>query len=302
MKDKQSVIESKAMLMGGMVYLTLGVAAWIVYSLSNSEAILLEGNYNIVNALASFIGFYVVSIKNRSTTTFPLGQFIYEALYSLVKGVLILGILTAALWENGFKIIKFLTRGETHEINTGPIGGLVILSVFLSFGLVRYYKWQNQKIGNRSSMLVTDTKGAIIDGYLSLFAGGSLLLMIYIGRIFPAVSFLQYIGDALVVLIFEIIMIKEPIHIIRQNFVELTGGQMQSEKERRRIIEIVELMPREGFEIQEIYISKTGSLILVLLYISGKDIDPEQINEIYRPILQKELCQVYAHANVEILI
>lgn len=74
------------MLIGGLMYLVLGVCAWLVYFLSNSEAILLEGNYNMVNAVASFIGFYIVGIKNRTTKTFPLGQFIYESLYSLVKG------------------------------------------------------------------------------------------------------------------------------------------------------------------------------------------------------------------------
>ncbi|ROI05059.1 hypothetical protein EGI16_06975 [Chryseobacterium sp. G0240] len=301
MKDQQSAIERRAMLIGGMVYLILGFAAWVVYSLSGSEAILLEGNYNIVCAVASFIGFYVISIRNKATKTFPLGQFIYESLYSLIKGILILGILTAALWENSVKIFNYLTKGESHEINTAPIGGLVLLSVTLSFALVWYYKRENQKTGNRSSMLSTDTKGAKIDGFLSLFAGGSLLLMIYIGRTFPTVGFLQYIGDALVVLIFELVMIKEPIHIIRQHFVELVGGQLQSEKDRTEIINVIDSIVPQSFNVDEIYISKTGSLILILLYIKGDHLKPDLINN-YRSILENELRLVYANASVEILI
>ncbi|MCL8538635.1 cation transporter [Chryseobacterium gallinarum] len=261
----------------------------------------MEGNYNIVCAVASFIGFYVIRIRNKTTKTFPLGQYIYESLYSLVKGILILGILTAALWENSMKIFNYLTKDEIHEINTAPIGGLVILSVALSFSLVLYFKKQNKKLGYRNSMLTTDTKGAKIDGFLSLFAGGSLLLMIYIGRTFPLVGFLQYIGDALVVLVFELVMIKEPIHIIRQNFVELAGGQLQSEKDRSDIEKMVKSIVPQGFDLDEIYISKTGSLILILLYIKGHDLQPDIINH-YRSRLEKELRLVYSNAAVEILI
>lgn len=145
-------------------------------------------------------------------------------------------------------------------------------------------------------------RGAKIDGLLSLFAGGSLLLMIHIGRAFHAVEFLQYIGDALVVLIFEITMIKEPIHIIHQNFVELAGGQLQSKQEREQIIRLIDRVPVSDFVIEEVYISRTGSLLLILLYINGKMLDPEHINSNYRHILQNELRTVYPNATVEIFI
>lgn len=172
----QAVIERKALLVGASIYLVLGICGWTVYYLSNSEAILLDGNYNMVNAVASLIGFYVTKIKHRKTARFPLGQFIYESLYALIKGILILGILTAAFWENSLKIFNYLTKGEVHEVNTDSLGVYTIVATLLSFGLARFYMSKNRRLNNGSTMLATDTKSALIDGYLSLFAGGSLLL------------------------------------------------------------------------------------------------------------------------------
>ena len=39
----------------------------------------------------------VSRIKARRTATFPLGQFFYEALYSSVKGLMILGVILMAV-------------------------------------------------------------------------------------------------------------------------------------------------------------------------------------------------------------
>jgi divalent metal cation (Fe/Co/Zn/Cd) transporter len=266
--NRQGNIERKALLVGAFIYLILGLSGWYTYYSSNSEAMLLDANYNMVNSFASFIGFYVVKIRSKKTATFPWGQFIYESLYALVKGILILGILIAALWENSMKIYAYFLKGKTLVVNTGPILPMIIISVVLSFGLAIYYKSSNKKIENNSTMLTTDTKAAMIDGYLFFFGGGSLLLMLYLGKIIPSLRFLQFIGDALVVLIFEAVMIKEPIHIIKNNFVELAGGQLQSDSEWKEIKDIVTNTPIRHFTISNVYIIKTGSSILILVYIS----------------------------------
>ncbi|RKE56106.1 cation transporter [Sphingobacterium detergens] len=301
--ERQAYIERKALLIGASVYLIMGIFGWFTFYLSHSDAMLLDGNYNMVNAIASFIGYYVVKIRHRKTDTFPWGQFIYESLYALIKGILILGILTAALWENSLKIYDYFSKGKIHEVNTGPIIYMVLLSVILCFGLAFYYKHANRKTGGRSTMLITDTKAALIDGYLSLFGGGSLLLMVYIGKTVPNLAFLQYIGDAMVVLIFEAVMIREPFHIIKQNFIELAGGQLQSDKEWENIYSIVEAVSAKGLEIDKLYITKTGSLYLVLIYMhseAGSTALDAVIN--YKVRIEQLLQQHYQNLMVEMVI
>ncbi|MDR2275980.1 MAG: cation transporter [Sphingobacterium sp.] len=301
--EQQAIIERKALLVGATIYLILGVFGWYTFYRSNSEAMLLDGNYNIVNALASFIGYYVVRIRSRKTETFPWGQFIYESLYALIKGILILGILTAALWENSVKIYDYFVKGKIHEVDTSPIVSMVILSVILSFGLAFYYKNSNKKTGYSSTMLTTDTKAALIDGYLSFFGGGSLLLMVYLGKSFPELTFLQYIGDSLVVLIFEAVMIKEPLHIIKHNFVELAGGQLQSDNEWGYIHDTVQEIPHESFGIKNIYITKTGSLILVLVYITVTDhYFQADETKVFKHQAETILKKSYQNTSVEIIL
>jgi len=301
--EQQALIERKALLVGALTYLIMGAFGWYTFYLSNSDAMLLDGNYNMVNAIASFVGYYVVKIRYRKTKTFPWGQFIYESLYAIIKGILILGILTAAFWENSVKVYDFFVKGKIYEVNTGPIIYMVILSVVLCFGLAYYYQHANKKTGGRSTMLATDTKAALIDGYLSLFGGGSLLLMVYIGKTIAGLTFLQYIGDAMVVLIFEAVMIKEPFHIIKHNFVELAGGQLQSDKEWETIYAKVKSIPATGFEIDNIFISKTGSLILVLIYVKA-EASSEGIDDIlsYKIHIEQLLKENFENLMVEVII
>ncbi|MDR0264761.1 MAG: cation transporter [Sphingobacterium sp.] len=301
--SQQSAVERKALFLGGFAYLAMGIFGWYTFYLSNSEAMLLDGNYNIVNALASFAGYYIISIRSKRTSTFPWGQFVYESLYALVKGLLILGILTAALLENSLKIFRYFYHGETHQVNTSPIIPLVVFSTTVCFLLSRYYSRSNSKIGNISSMLSADTKAAKIDGYLSLFGGGSLVAMLFVGRLFAGLEFLQYIGDALVVIILELAMIKEPLHIIRENFLELAGGKLEQDLEWGHIYNSVRSVSASSFKIDDIFVTKTGSMFLVLVYISqnGSIIDVGEIGDFREKCLQN-LTNNYFHCTLEIVL
>ena len=292
--------ERKALFAGAFVYLTMGICGWIAYYLSNSDALLLDGNYNLVNGIASFVGYYVVKIRSTRTHTFPFGQFIYEALYSLVKGILVLGILVAALWENSVKIIDYFAKGEVHEINPTPIALYTVAMVLLSFGLAYFYKTQNRKINNESSMLKTDATTATIDGLLSGFAGGGLLLFLFIGSKVESLAFLQSIGDSIIVLCFVLFALKEPFHIIRANFLELAGGRLQSKTQHEEITRILEEGVGDQLEVADTYISKTGSMYLVVAYVQGSVVTTDYLRERRGELMQK-LQALFSNVNVELI-
>lgn len=59
----------------------------------------------------------------------------------------------------------------------------------------------------------------------------------------------------------------------------LAGGQMRSGAIRDYVLAVIGSHPPGEFKIDEAYVSKTGSLILVLLYISGTDMNLKKAGE-----------------------
>jgi len=298
---EQKELERKALLVGAIVYIVMGLCGWVAFYLSHSSALLLDGNYNLVNGLASLAGYVIVKIKDRRTATFPFGQFVYESLYSLIKGIFVLGILVASLWENAVKMIAYVSTGARHEINSKPIAIYAVAMVSLSLGLAAYYRSRNKRTGDRSSMLKTDSRTATMDGILTLVAGGGLLLALFIGRTINSLGFLQYIGDAMIVIIFVAIAVKEPIHIIRHSFIELAGGSLQSESDREAINGIIGRMKPDKLELGDIFMNKTGSSYLVVIYVRTDRIDTGTLLG-FRNEVQEEMGRTYPNSQVEILI
>lgn len=293
--------EKKALLVGAAIYTLMGICGWVAFYLSNSGALLLDGNYNLVNGISSVVGYLVVKIRSQKTATFPFGQYIYESLYSLIKGVLVLGILIASLWENSLKIYEYYAHGTSVEINVQPIAIYTVLMVTLSFGLSFCYRYKNSKIGFASSMLKTDTQTARIDGMLSLFAGGGLLAAMYIGQANEGLEFLVHIGDSLIVLLFIAIAAKEPFVIIRQNFIELAGGQLQSQENQEKIENALKANLPSSIALNKTYITKTGSNYLVVVYFS-----PEEVSQLdvggFKAKIQSELHESFRTLHVAVVV
>jgi divalent metal cation (Fe/Co/Zn/Cd) transporter len=284
-----------------MIYTIMGICGWVAFYLSNSGALLLDGNYNLVNGISSVVGYLVVKIRSQKTATFPFGQYIYESLYSLVKGVLVLGILIASLWENSLKIYEYYAHGKSVEINMQPIAIYTVLMVTLSFGLSFYYRYKNSKIGFASSMLKTDTTTARIDGLLSLFAGGGLLAAMYIGRANEGLEFLVHIGDSLIVLLFIAIAAKEPVIIIRQNCIELAGGQLQSQENQLKIENALKSNLPASIPLHKTYITKTGSNYLVVVYLTTEEVSQLDIGA-FKTSVCADLSESFSTLQVEVVV
>jgi len=50
--------------------------------------------------VALFVAIEISAIKEKRTELFPYGQFVYEALYSLLKGIMITGVLLVSFIQN----------------------------------------------------------------------------------------------------------------------------------------------------------------------------------------------------------
>jgi predicted Co/Zn/Cd cation transporter (cation efflux family) len=67
---KNEIIENKALRVGVIVNLIMTFAGWITFYFSNSEAILLDGNFYLISAIATIIAIIISNNKHQRTILF----------------------------------------------------------------------------------------------------------------------------------------------------------------------------------------------------------------------------------------
>jgi len=304
MKDQIAVTEKRALVLGIAANLIMAFSGWAAYNLSGSEALLLDGNMSFILFITAIVAFKITQIKSLRNETYPFGLYVTEALYSLMKGLLLLGVVISAIVSNSSKIISYINGATLPTIKTGVIVYYAIAMVAICWGLSAFYYFQNKKIANSSSMLKVDQKSSLIDGVLSASTGAILVVIGYVeaGSKF---DFLLYIGDALLVLTLALLMIGQPIGIIREAFVELAGGKLQNEQQHQEITDIVsQHLVSESLSIPKLNISKTGSSYLVVIGVSLADLKQQEETQwqTKKDQLSTALTEKYPFIDVEVVV
>jgi predicted Co/Zn/Cd cation transporter (cation efflux family) len=295
-------IESKALKVGVLVNLVMAIAGWITYSLTNSDAMLLDGNFSFIATLSLVAAVMIVVVRHNKSEIYPFGNYFYESFFVFFKGILILGITIGALFQNTIKIIDYFNGEEVSKIVAGPIIYYVILMTILCFGVAYYFGRKNKAIGNKSSILDVERKGAILDGFLSMAVGLALYLTTLIDEE-SKLNFLLYVGDATIVVLMCLFLMKMPLGVIKGAFRELGGGVVENDLVKRNIqSKIEEYLPSE-YQIKHDYITKLGSSYLIVIYLSSKaDTISVKHVEAYRKILYENLKADLNTVNIEVVL
>lgn len=265
-------VEKQTLIVGAILNLIMAVSGWLAFYLSSSQALLLDGNFSFIIFLSTLVAIKISVIKSRQTKLFPFGQYVYEALYALLKGLMIIGMLLAALTDNLSKIFHFINGGKTNVLNTEVILIYSIAMTLLCFGMAIYYKYKNKKMNNASTLLRTEHSAAIIDGFMSFATGAALVGISYLD---PQgdFGFLNYIGDSILVILLCLFLGKGPLILVRDSFIELAGGTLQNQVEKKTIEAIlIKHLPYKELLVDS-YISKTGSSYLVVAYLSAQELE-----------------------------
>lgn len=296
-------IEKHALIVGAIINFIMALSGWFAYHLSNSQALLLDGNFSFIIFLSTLVAIKISSIKSNKTELFPFGQFVYEALYSLLKGVMIIGMLLVAFTDNVSKIFHFINAGKATLLNTEVILIYSLSMTFLCFFMAVYYKHQNNQANNSSTILRAEYSAAIIDGFMSASIGVALVGMSYFS-IEGSLGFLNYIGDAILVVFLVVLLGKEPFVLVRDSFVEIAGGTLQNQVEKKNIESILENHLSFDKLLTNSYISKTGSSYLVVAYINAQALEKVGFKEIQKikALIIKDLKENYQDAIFEIAL
>ena len=299
-------VERRALLIGAGANLVMAFAAWITYYLSNSEAILLDGNYTFILFLGTLVALAINGVKAQRSHTFPLGKFFLEALYAFMKGLMLLGVLLVAVVTSLVRIV-FYIHGDTGNIpmlNPDPILWYALGVGFACFALSLFYRLQNRRMGGASSMLATDAEAAQVDGVLSL---GIAAGVFFLRNVEPdgAAGFVPFLADSLITLVLASLLVGKPVAILRQAVIELAAGRLQDAAASRDFEEAAAKAVPEGFTLRDVFISKTGSRYLLLVTLISDDasgVGAWRGLPAMRETLHADLAGRYPHIMVEILI
>jgi len=265
-------IEKRALTVGALINFIMAVSGWFAYYLSSSEALLLDGNYSFITVISTLVAIRIATIKSSKSKLFPFGLFVFEALYSLVKGLMIIGLLLVALISNISKIVHFLDGHQTIMVNTNVMMVYGLAMTALCFSAAIFYKLQNNKINNSSSLLRAENSGSIVDGFMSAGIGLAAVIISFVNPD-GSFGFLNYIGDAILVLILCLVIGKMPFVLTYNSFIELAGGTLQNKEEKQCIEAILDNYLSSDEVLLDSYISKTGSNYLVIAYLCSKNLD-----------------------------
>ena len=295
-------IERHAIIGGAVIGLIMAVAGWLTYHFSGSEAILLDGNFSLIGVLATLVALKISAIKTRKTRVYPFGQFVYESLYSMFIGLITAGVIVASIAASCEKIVGYL-QGETYPaIDTDTIAVYAILMMILCFGLALFFWISNRRLGGNSSILGAYSMQSTIDGLLSAGAGGGLMAF---GLVAPdgTFGFLVEIGDAIVVLLLCILVCWQPLKLIRDSFIELSGGALTDSAVTGKISSVVSTYIQDR-DIADLFISKTGSAYLVVAFMNAGFFDKLDGRELLS--LKQEVTQAlvadYDHVAFELCL
>ncbi|MDG1804846.1 cation transporter [Flavicella sp.] len=294
-------IENKTLWITVMANLVFAIAGWVTYQYTGSEAMLMDGNFSFALGFATLLAIYISKHKHKKTAVFPYGQFVYEAAFVLSKGLLILGIIVMALSQNTLKIINFFQGEKITPIVMTPIYYYVGFVLVMTFALLYYFKKQNQKTNHKSSLLLVEAESAKVDGILTSVTGFAFFLLSFIS-IGSKIDFMIFIGDSIIVILMCLIMIQSPLKIIKDAFIELSGGTLQNKEDKILIETTIEKVISKGISY-ETYISKVGSGYLIVIYLNPntETISLTSFGGIQEK-LKNQLIPVFKFVEVEMVI
>ena len=176
------------------------------------------------------------------------------------------------------------------------------LMLILCFGMAQYYHIKNKRIEFRSPILAVESKSSKIDGWMTLAVGAALSLSALVPED-SAFSFLLYIGDAIIVVLMCLFLLRIPFEIVKQGFVELGGGTIQDPESQNKMKEIVKAHMPKGWEAKAHYFSKTGSSHVLILYVAvnSETVDVNSLKNCRQSLL-KNLNADFSNLELEIIL
>ncbi|KAB7790249.1 cation transporter [Bifidobacterium leontopitheci] len=282
-------IERKALFVGIVVNAMQVAAGMVVFFMTGLKAMFLDFSFTAISVLSGMVAVYLSSRTVRTTERFPNGLFALEPIYAIAKAMLTLSLLMFSLVDVTQVAYDYFALGQGERIETGPVVVYEILTVLVCFGLFVYYRRENRRIRNASTMLTAECKSTLVDGAMSFGIGvvAVVLMVLPDGGMF---GFLHYTGDFFITVALVLLTVKEPFGVLKDAFVELVGGVHDDDETNGFVEAAAQRHLPADTEYEKTLIFKTGMNYTVDVYLSGtgNSIDVGDLIDCKRA-LEKEL-------------
>ncbi|EHN58841.1 cation transporter [Oenococcus kitaharae] len=281
-------IEQTSLLVGILVNLLMSCAGILVYRTTHIEALFVDAYFSMITFFSAIVSLIVSKLSSHRNKMFPGGFFVLEPLYSLFQSVLTVVLLSMSLVTVGIKTYAYFAHGEGSVLDIGPVLPYEMVMILLSWGLSYFYKKQNQKIHNLSTMLFAETQGTFVDGMMSLGIGAAAFILFFI-QPNSALGFLRYTGDFFITLLLVMLTIKMPLKVIKSAFGEISGKLLLNPEIRGWIDGCLKKHPLQDVKVQKYLVYKVGMSVKIYVFLdAGKAfIDSGQLSQSKAAILKE---------------
>ena len=261
-----ATIEVKTMRVIFCAYLLMAIVGIAAFIFSNSEAVLIDGVFNFISALSMIAGIKIAKlVSQKPTKSQPFGFAMYETLYTLLKGVMIFGVILLAAISNLSKIYDFIATGHSESVNGSSILVYSISMVVICSLVYLYLASQLKKVNNQSIMLQTEKIAVFQNAIISAAIGMVFLLIGFLENTF--LESIIPITDSIIVLILCALLINDPVKIVKNAFAELTIRDTHQNL-REKLIQTTNTLLPEGYNLEHIGINRLGRTYYFMFLIN----------------------------------
>ncbi|MGQ2284019.1 cation transporter [Leuconostoc pseudomesenteroides] len=264
----QKRIEQRGLWLGILINTIMAVSGITVFLITDIEALFVDAYFTVITLVSGMVSIIISKVSSKKSQRFPDGLFVLEPIFSLCQSLLTIVLLSLSVVTVSVKAYRYFAFGEGQMMNVGPVLPYEMVMVCLSFTLSWFYSRQNKKINNSSTMLLTETKGTLIDGIMSSGIGVAALL-IFLIPVHSPLHFLLYTGDFFVTITLIAFTIKMPFQVIKLAFIEISGGVLQNEQVQQKVEHIVRTNLADDILVKSCVIYKTGMAYRVKVLING---------------------------------
>lgn len=270
---------------GSLLMALAGVAAAVT---SHSDALMVDGLYSGVNFFAAIIAARVgQQVMSAPDATYPLGQDAAEPIYVTFRALVLLGVMVFAAMSAGGKVITFWSGGDVVALNYGPILIYVVAMVAICFSLSAFHFLNLRRSGGKNAILRTEAQAALFDGLLTAGAGSALLMSQWLVGTFLAP--IIPIVDSLIVLLLVVVILPQPIEILRHALKQLMGAAASSDGHQAAVGEVM-ARHSESFDLLRVDVLPMGRRDSVVVRarprhgVTGLDVDQlrDEIQMLYQ--------------------
>jgi len=296
-----TAIEQQSLLLSKWLNLLMAAAGITAAYLSHSDALLVDGLYSGVNFIAAIVAARVgMAVLRPPDQRYPFGYDAHESLYVTFRSLLLIGILTYAVFSAVAKIITYATGGQVPELVFGPILVYIALMMIICFGLGGWHYYNLRRLGMRSEILRVESKAAILDGVISAGAGGGILAISLLRG--TALEILVPIADSIIVLMLTTFIARQPVEMFLSALREVAG-----EAADPSIVEQVRtctqtLLQDRLYTVTEVTVTKMGRNFFVVPYLKPQAPVSAEALDALRDELKDACYNLLGEAKFEIII